>query len=113
MMIKRTIFALIVAGTFAFASPSWPRSRKLRPSSNGLSPGHSENMTRRNSSAASRSTKRSARLPLDPDAGLPQSCGPGGPGFSEAQAAAVAAEYKIKDLDDKGEPVERAGRLAD
>lgn len=38
---------------------------------------------------------------------------PGGPGFSEAQAAAVAAEYKIKDLDDKGEPIERDGRLAD
>ena len=37
----------------------------------------------------------------------------GGPGFSEAQAEAVAAEYKIKDLDDKGEPIERAGRLAD
>ncbi len=37
----------------------------------------------------------------------------GGPGFSEAQAAAVAAEYKIKDIDDKGEPIERAGRLAD
>jgi cytochrome c1 len=30
-----------------------------------------------------------------------------GAGFS-AQAAAVAAEYKIKDLDDKGEAVERA-----
>jgi cytochrome c1 len=37
----------------------------------------------------------------------------GGPGFSEAQAAAVAADYKIKDLDDKGEPIERGGRLAD
>jgi ubiquinol-cytochrome c reductase cytochrome b/c1 subunit len=37
----------------------------------------------------------------------------GGPGFSPAQAAAVAAEYKIKDLDDKGEAVERAGRPAD
>lgn len=37
----------------------------------------------------------------------------GGPGFSEAQAAAVAAEYKIKDLDDKGEVIERAGRPAD
>jgi cytochrome c1 len=37
----------------------------------------------------------------------------GGPGFTEAQAEAVAAEYKIKDLDDKGEPVERAGRVAD
>jgi cytochrome c1 len=38
---------------------------------------------------------------------------PGGPGFSEAQAAAVAAEAKIKDLDDKGEPIERDGRPAD
>jgi ubiquinol-cytochrome c reductase cytochrome b/c1 subunit len=37
----------------------------------------------------------------------------GGPGFSAAQAAAVAAEYKIKDLDDKGEAIERAGRPAD
>jgi ubiquinol-cytochrome c reductase cytochrome b/c1 subunit len=38
---------------------------------------------------------------------------PGGPGFSEAQAATVAAEYKIKDLDDKGEAIERPGRVAD
>jgi ubiquinol-cytochrome c reductase cytochrome b/c1 subunit len=37
----------------------------------------------------------------------------GGPGFSEAQVAAVAAEYKIADLDDKGQPIERAGRPAD
>jgi ubiquinol-cytochrome c reductase cytochrome b/c1 subunit len=37
----------------------------------------------------------------------------GGPGFSEAQAAAVASEYKIKDLDDSGQPIERAGRPAD
>jgi len=37
----------------------------------------------------------------------------GGPGFSEEQAAAVAAEYKIKDLDDKGNPIERAGHPAD
>jgi len=37
----------------------------------------------------------------------------GGPGFSEAQAEAVAAEYKVKDIDDQGNPIERAGRLAD
>ena len=37
----------------------------------------------------------------------------GGPGFSEAQAEAVASEYKVKDLDDLGNPIERAGRLAD
>src|SRR5476651_2821195 len=31
----------------------------------------------------------------------------GGPGYSEAQAEAVAAEYKVKDLDDLGNPIER------
>ena len=38
---------------------------------------------------------------------------PGGPGFTEAQAAQIASEYKISDLDDKGQPTERAGRPAD
>ncbi|ETR76842.1 cytochrome C [Afipia sp. P52-10] len=39
---------------------------------------------------------------------------PGGPGFTQAQAAAVAAEYKIKDgPNDQGEMFERPGRLAD
>jgi ubiquinol-cytochrome c reductase cytochrome b/c1 subunit len=39
---------------------------------------------------------------------------PGGPEFSEAQAQAVAAEFKIKDgPNDQGEMFERPGRLAD
>jgi ubiquinol-cytochrome c reductase cytochrome b/c1 subunit len=39
---------------------------------------------------------------------------PGGPGFTQAQAAAVAAEYKVQDgPNDAGEMFERAGRLAD
>ncbi|TAK49889.1 MAG: cytochrome C [Xanthobacteraceae bacterium] len=39
---------------------------------------------------------------------------PGGPGYSEAQAAAVAAEYNIKDgPNDAGDMFERPGRLAD
>lgn len=38
----------------------------------------------------------------------------GGPGFSTAQAAAVAAEYKIKDgPNDAGDMFDRPGRLAD
>jgi cytochrome c1 len=37
----------------------------------------------------------------------------GGPGFSDAQVAQIASEYKIQDLDDKGQPTERAGRPAD
>jgi cytochrome c1 len=38
---------------------------------------------------------------------------PGGPGFSEAQVAALAAGYNIKDLNDRGDQVERPGRPAD
>jgi ubiquinol-cytochrome c reductase cytochrome b/c1 subunit len=39
---------------------------------------------------------------------------PGGPGFSEAQAAAIAADYKIQDgPNDQGEMFERNGRPAD
>jgi ubiquinol-cytochrome c reductase cytochrome b/c1 subunit len=38
---------------------------------------------------------------------------PGGPGFSEAQVAAIAAEYKVKDTNDQGEIVDRPARPAD
>ena len=39
---------------------------------------------------------------------------PGGPGFTTAQAAAIAAEYKIKDgPNEQGEMFERDGRVAD
>jgi ubiquinol-cytochrome c reductase cytochrome b/c1 subunit len=38
---------------------------------------------------------------------------PGGPGFTDAQVEALAADYKIKDLDDKGNQIDRAGRPAD
>jgi ubiquinol-cytochrome c reductase cytochrome b/c1 subunit len=39
---------------------------------------------------------------------------PGGPGFSEAQARVIAADYQINDgPDDTGEMFQRAGRLSD
>jgi ubiquinol-cytochrome c reductase cytochrome b/c1 subunit len=38
---------------------------------------------------------------------------PGGPGFSTAQVRTLASEYRIKDLSETGEPIERAGRPAD
>ncbi len=38
---------------------------------------------------------------------------PNGPAFSPAQAAAVAAEAKINDIDDQGQPTTRPGRPAD
>ena len=37
----------------------------------------------------------------------------GGPGFSDGQIKALAADYKIKDISDKGEAIERNGRPAD
>src|SRR5258708_5249174 len=39
---------------------------------------------------------------------------PGGPGFTPAQATAIAAEYQVKgEPDDQGEVKDRPGRLAD
>jgi ubiquinol-cytochrome c reductase cytochrome b/c1 subunit len=38
---------------------------------------------------------------------------PGGPGFTVAQAAQIASEYKISALSDKGEQIERPGKLMD
>ncbi|HEY4919744.1 MAG TPA: cytochrome c1 [Xanthobacteraceae bacterium] len=38
---------------------------------------------------------------------------PGGPAFTEAQVAAIAAEYKVKDLNDQGEMADRPARPAD
>jgi ubiquinol-cytochrome c reductase cytochrome b/c1 subunit len=38
---------------------------------------------------------------------------PGGPGFTEAQAEAIASEYRVKELNDQGEMAERPARLAD
>jgi ubiquinol-cytochrome c reductase cytochrome c1 subunit len=38
---------------------------------------------------------------------------PGGPGFTEDQVKALAAEYKIPDINDAGEPVERAAKPYD
>lgn len=37
----------------------------------------------------------------------------GGPEFPEEGVRSLAASYKIKDLDEKGEPIERPGRLSD
>jgi cytochrome c1 len=38
---------------------------------------------------------------------------PGGPGYTEGQVEALAATYKIKDVDEQGNPTERPGRPAD
>ena len=38
---------------------------------------------------------------------------PGGPAFTDAQAESVASEFKVKDLNDQGETVERTARVGD
>jgi cytochrome c1 len=38
---------------------------------------------------------------------------PGGPGYNDGQVEALAATYKIKDVDEQGNPNERSGRPAD
>jgi cytochrome c1 len=38
---------------------------------------------------------------------------PGGLGYSDAQVEALAATYRIKDVDEQGNPTERSGRPAD
>ena len=38
---------------------------------------------------------------------------PGGPGYNAAQVETLAATYRIKDLDEQGNPTERSGRPAD
>ncbi len=38
---------------------------------------------------------------------------PGGPGFTPAQVGVIAGEYKVKDVNDQGDPIERPARPAD
>ena len=118
MKMQRTIIALALAGCVAGASIAPARRagarhaaaaaaemvvlrpvRQVRP---GTAPARLQGLPGSLRQTAIRS-----------DAGFPQSGRAGRPGFSEAQAEAVAAEYKVKDLDDQGEPIERPGRLAD
>ena len=70
---------------------------------------------RRSCSAASRSIARSARsVTASRWSRSATSADPGGPGFTAAQAAAIAAEYQVKDEpNEQGEVKDRPGRLAD
>jgi ubiquinol-cytochrome c reductase cytochrome b/c1 subunit len=38
---------------------------------------------------------------------------PGGPGFTPEQVAVIASEYKVKDVNEQGDPIERPARAAD
>lgn len=114
MMIKRTILALTLAGTCAFALPVMAEEQeappKLRWSFGGPFGKYDEAQLQRGFKIYKEVCSSCHSIQMLAFRNLADR---GGPGFSEAQAAAVAADYKIKDLDDKGEQVERAGRPAD
>jgi cytochrome c1 len=114
MKIKRTILALTLAGTCAFALPATAEEQeappKLKWSFGGPFGKYDEGQLQRGFKIYKEVCSACHSIQMLAFRNLADR---GGPGFSEAQAAAVAADYKIKDLDDKGEPVERAGRPAD
>ena len=114
MTIKRTILALTLAGTCAFALPAMAEEQvappKLKWSFGGPFGKYDEAQLQRGFKIYKEVCSACHSIQMLAFRNLADR---GGPGFSEAQAAAVAADYKIKDLDDKGEQVERAGRPAD
>ena len=115
MTIKRTILALTLAGTVAaLALPAMAEEQeappKLKWSFAGPFGKYDEAQLQRGFKVYKEVCSVCHSMQMVAFRNLAE---PGGPGFSEAQAAAVAAEARIKDLDDKGEPSERAGRLAD
>ncbi|MFZ0624841.1 MAG: cytochrome c1 [Pseudolabrys sp.] len=115
MMMKRTILALALAATVAsFALPALGEEQEVPPrlkwSFAGPFGRYDEAQLQRGFKIYKEVCSACHSIQMLAFRNLADK---GGPGFSEAQVAAVAAEYKIKDLDDKGEPTERAGRPAD
>src|SRR5664279_2268128 len=117
MNIRRPIFALVLAGSLA--AMAWPASAqlteqvpppRLKWSFAGPFGEYDEAQLQRGFKIYREVCANCHSLDMVSFRNLAD---PGGPGFSEAQAEAVAAEYKVKDIDDLGNPVERAGRLAD
>ena len=117
MNMQRTVFAFVLAGSLA--AMAWPASAqmaeqvpppKLKWSFAGPFGKYDEAQLQRGFKIYREVCANCHSLDMVSFRNLAD---PGGPGFSEAQAEAVAAEYKVKDIDDLGNPVERAGRLAD
>ena len=117
MKIKRTLFAFVIAGSLA--AMAWPASAqlteqvpppRLKWSFAGPFGKFDEAQLQRGFKIYREVCSNCHSLEMVAFRNLAD---PGGPGFSEAQAEAVAAEYKVRDLDDQGNPIERAGRLAD
>ena len=115
MIMKRAIFALALFGTAALSAPAMAQTEEVAPprlkwSFAGPFGKYDEAQLQRGFKIYREVCSSCHSLSL---LSIGSVADPGGPGFNEEQAAAIAAEYKIQDLDDKGQPLERAGRPAD
>jgi ubiquinol-cytochrome c reductase cytochrome b/c1 subunit len=117
MNMQRTIFALVIAGTLAaIAAPASAQMTeqvpppRLKWSFAGPFGKYDEAQLQRGFKVYREVCANCHSMDMVAFRNLADA---GGPGFTEAQVEAVAAEYKIKDLDDLGNQIERAGRPAD
>jgi ubiquinol-cytochrome c reductase cytochrome b/c1 subunit len=116
MIMQRALFALVLAGSLvAIAQPASAQTEQVPPSRQkwsfaGPFGKYDEGQLQRGFKIYREVCANCHAMEMVSFHNLADA---GGPGFSEAQAEAVAAEYKIKDLDDQGNQIERAGRLAD
>jgi ubiquinol-cytochrome c reductase cytochrome b/c1 subunit len=115
MNMQRTIFALALAGSLAaIAAPALAEDQVLPPRQKWSFAGpfgkYDEAQLQRGFKIYREVCSNCHSMEMLTFGNLSDA---GGPGFSEGQAEAVASEYKIKDLDGNGEPIDRAGRLAD
>jgi cytochrome c1 len=117
MNIQRSIFALVLAGSLT--AMAWPASAqmaeqvpppRLKWSFAGPFGKYDEGQLQRGFKIYKEVCANCHSLDMVSFRNLAD---PGGPGFTDAQVEALAADYKIKDLDDQGNQIERAGRPAD
>jgi ubiquinol-cytochrome c reductase cytochrome b/c1 subunit len=116
MMMQRTLTALVVAGTiFAVAAPALAQEQQVPPprqkwSFAGPFGKYDQAQLQRGFKIYREVCSNCHSMDMLSFRNLSDA---GGPGFNEGQVEAIASEYKIKDLDDQGNQIDRAGRPAD
>ncbi len=116
MTMQRVLFATVLAGSFAaLAAPAAAQVHQVPPpplswSFSGPFGKYDEAQLQRGFKIYREVCSNCHSLELVSFRNLAEK---GGPGFSEAQVEQIASEYKIKTLDDTGQPTERPGRPAD
>ena len=102
--------ALAFAGPASAASPSGPTPERLKWSFSGMFGQFDQAQLQRGFFVYREVCQQCHSLSRVAFRNLAE---PGGPGFSQGQVRALAAEYKIKDINDAGDAIERPGRPAD